>query len=176
MATSININGDISQLELTVRAEHILRNSGISTIKQLCELTERELVLFRYMGPKSLKEIKTKLGDWELSLGMTFYSLNTVKALEELRDTNRYLRNLEHLMDMLPSQLHKAIESTAFAESDEANALKAMETIKNYCKGREKCEGCIFSVNFLGRGYFVCSLCDSETPPSDWKVSEVKRG
>jgi len=53
--TSIDI------LDLSVRAEHCLQRAGITTIGQLCALTEYELSRLRNMGAKSIKEVIGKL-------------------------------------------------------------------------------------------------------------------
>lgn len=51
----------IDILELSVRAEHCLQRAGITTIDQLCGMTEWELSKLRNMGAKSVKEVKDKL-------------------------------------------------------------------------------------------------------------------
>ena len=51
----------IDVLELSARAEHCLQRAGITTIAQLCDMTEWELAQLRNMGAKSVKEVKEKL-------------------------------------------------------------------------------------------------------------------
>lgn len=58
----------IDILELTVRSTNCLKNLGIKTIGQLVGFTEGQLLRTRFMGKKSLKEIKEHLAWFELSL------------------------------------------------------------------------------------------------------------
>ncbi|MBO8414313.1 MAG: DNA-directed RNA polymerase subunit alpha [Firmicutes bacterium] len=51
----------IEELELSVRSYNCLKRASISTINELCNRTEEELVKVRNLGKKSLKEVKEKL-------------------------------------------------------------------------------------------------------------------
>ncbi|MCD4831436.1 MAG: DNA-directed RNA polymerase subunit alpha [Anaerohalosphaeraceae bacterium] len=65
------INTPIQELELSVRANNCLEASHIDTVGQMVRLTESELLKLRSFGKTSLREIKRKLADMGLSLGMT---------------------------------------------------------------------------------------------------------
>jgi len=60
----------ISQLELSVRASNCLESENIMTVGQLVRLSEDELLAIRSFGKTSLREVKRKLADLGLSLGM----------------------------------------------------------------------------------------------------------
>jgi DNA-directed RNA polymerase subunit alpha len=60
----------IQELELSVRANNCLESAKIETVRQLVKLTEAELLEIRSFGKTSLREVKRKLVDIGLSLGM----------------------------------------------------------------------------------------------------------
>lgn len=60
----------VEELELSVRANNCLRNASITTIGELVQRTEAELMKTKNFGKKSLQEIKDELGRIGLSLGM----------------------------------------------------------------------------------------------------------
>jgi DNA-directed RNA polymerase subunit alpha len=64
----------VEELELSVRASNCLKNANIKTIGDLTRKTEEEITKTRNFGKKSLLEIKAKLAEWSLSLGMTDYT------------------------------------------------------------------------------------------------------
>ena len=59
------------ELELSVRANNCLESAKCDTVGQLVILTEADLLKIRSFGKTSLREIKRKLADIGLSLGMT---------------------------------------------------------------------------------------------------------
>ncbi len=61
----------IQELELSVRASNCLESVEIESVGQLAKLTEAELLKIRSFGKTSLREIKRKLADIGLTLGMT---------------------------------------------------------------------------------------------------------
>ncbi len=65
----------VEELELTVRSSNCLKNAGIKTIGDLAKKTEDEIGKTRNFGKKSLSEIKDKLKEWGLTLGMTDFSV-----------------------------------------------------------------------------------------------------
>ena len=65
----------VEELELTVRSSNCLKNAGIKTIGDLARKTEDEIAKTRNFGKKSLSEIKDKLKEWGLTLGMTDFSV-----------------------------------------------------------------------------------------------------
>jgi len=64
----------VEELELSVRSSNCLKNANIRTIGDLTSRTEEEIAKTRNFGKKSLQEIKEKLSEWKLDLGMTDYS------------------------------------------------------------------------------------------------------
>lgn len=69
------LNTSVEDLELTVRSSNCLKNANIRTIGDLTRKTEDEIAKTRNFGKKSLMEIKDKLKEWNLTLGMTDYSV-----------------------------------------------------------------------------------------------------
>ena len=61
----------IEQLNLTVRSSNCLESNDIQTVGQLAKLTEADLLKIRSFGKTSLREVRQKLADLGLSLGMT---------------------------------------------------------------------------------------------------------
>ena len=61
---------DIGQLQLSVRAGNCLESENIATVAQLVVRPEAELLKVRNFGKTSLKEVKAKLTEMGLSLGM----------------------------------------------------------------------------------------------------------
>lgn len=74
MLTTEGVNGmlgkSVEELELSVRANNCLRNANITTIGELVQRTEAELMKTKNFGKKSLQEIKDELARIGLSLGM----------------------------------------------------------------------------------------------------------
>ncbi len=62
----------VNEIELSVRAANCLNNANITTVGQLAMKTEADMIKYRNFGKKSLNEIKDKLTELGLSLGMTF--------------------------------------------------------------------------------------------------------
>ncbi len=60
----------MEDLELSVRASNCLEASNVQHVGQLASLTESELLTMRAFGKTSLKEVKRKLEDMGLALGM----------------------------------------------------------------------------------------------------------
>jgi DNA-directed RNA polymerase subunit alpha len=61
----------MQELELSVRANNCLESAKTDTVGQLAKMTEADLLKIRSFGKTSLREIKRKLADIGLSLGMT---------------------------------------------------------------------------------------------------------
>lgn len=68
------LNTPVEELELSVRSINCLKNAQIKNIGELTRKTEDEIAKTRNFGKKSLAEIKEKLQEWGLNLGMTDYS------------------------------------------------------------------------------------------------------
>ncbi len=60
----------ISELELSVRARNCLDSANLKTLRDLTTLTEQEVMNLKNLGKTSLTEIKSKLAQAGLSLGM----------------------------------------------------------------------------------------------------------
>ena len=61
----------VQELELSVRASNCLESAKVETVGQLAVMTEADLLKIRSFGKTSLREVKRKLADMGLSLGMT---------------------------------------------------------------------------------------------------------
>jgi len=66
------LNMSVNEIELSVRAANCLNNANITTVGQLAQKSEGEMLKYRNFGKKSLNEIKDKLHQLGLSLGMKF--------------------------------------------------------------------------------------------------------
>ena len=81
------LNTSVEELELSVRSSNCLKNASIRTIGELTRKTEDDIAKTRNFGKKSLTEIKERLEEWGLALGMTDYSqlknANITKHKEE---------------------------------------------------------------------------------------------
>lgn len=66
------LNISVNEIELSVRAANCLNNANITTVGELAQKTEAEMLKYRNFGKKSLNEIKAKILEMGLSLGMTF--------------------------------------------------------------------------------------------------------
>ena len=61
----------VQELELSVRASNCLESAKVETVGQLVKMAEADLLKIRSFGKTSLREIRRKLADIGLSLGMT---------------------------------------------------------------------------------------------------------
>jgi DNA-directed RNA polymerase subunit alpha len=75
----------VNEIELSVRAANCLNNANIMTVGELAQKSEAEMLKYRNFGKKSLNEIKAKLAELGLSLGMQFDPA-VVQALNERKD------------------------------------------------------------------------------------------
>ncbi len=64
------LNMPLSDLELSVRASNCLESARIDTVAQLVTNTDQDLLKLRSFGRTSLREVKRKLMDLDLELGM----------------------------------------------------------------------------------------------------------
>ena len=60
----------LSIMDLSTRSSNSLKNAGVETIGQLVKISEEDMMNFDNFGKRSLEEIKAKLADLGLSLGM----------------------------------------------------------------------------------------------------------
>ncbi len=60
----------VQELDLSVRANNCLESAKIGTVRELVKKTDADLLKVRSFGKTSLREVKRKLADLGLSLGM----------------------------------------------------------------------------------------------------------
>jgi DNA-directed RNA polymerase subunit alpha len=79
------LNMSVNEIELSVRAANCLNNANITTVGELVMKTENDMLKYRNFGKKSLTEIKEKLAELGLFLGMKFDQdlIETVETDEE---------------------------------------------------------------------------------------------
>ena len=65
-----SLSRPIAELELSVRARNCLDGANIQTLRDLVTLSENEVMNLKNLGKTSLTEIKNKLSELGLSLGM----------------------------------------------------------------------------------------------------------
>ncbi len=66
-----------------MRSSNCLKNANIKTIGELTRKTEDDIAKTRNFGKKSLQEIKEKLKEWNLSLGIT--DMNVLKSAVKVK-------------------------------------------------------------------------------------------
>jgi DNA-directed RNA polymerase subunit alpha len=66
------LNMSLAELELSVRATNCLESEGIATVRDLVIRTDEELLEVRNFGETTLKEVKIKLQERGLNLGMKY--------------------------------------------------------------------------------------------------------
>lgn len=64
------LNMPLAELDLSVRASNCLESARVDTVAQLVVQTDSELLKLRSFGRTSLREVKRKLQDMDLDLGM----------------------------------------------------------------------------------------------------------
>jgi DNA-directed RNA polymerase subunit alpha len=71
-STELNqlLSAPISDLELSVRARNCLDGANLQTLRDLVRMSEAEVMNLKNLGKTSLTEIKNKLAERGLSLGM----------------------------------------------------------------------------------------------------------
>jgi DNA-directed RNA polymerase subunit alpha len=67
----------VQELDLSVRANNCLESAKIQTVRDLVKKTDADLLKVRSFGKTSLREVKRKLADLGLSLGMDLDNLPT---------------------------------------------------------------------------------------------------
>jgi DNA-directed RNA polymerase subunit alpha len=80
-AINENLMRNVDELELSVRAHNCLKNANITTISDLVQRTEYDMLRTKNFGRKSLNEIKEIL----LSMGLSFGMRIDMDALNKLR-------------------------------------------------------------------------------------------
>lgn len=77
----------IDEIELSVRSTNCLSGANIDTIAELVSIPERKMLEFKNFGKKSLNEIKAKLQDMNLHLGMDLakYGISQENVKDKVR-------------------------------------------------------------------------------------------
>lgn len=77
----------IDEIELSVRSANCLTGANIETLAELVCIPERRMLEFRNFGKKSLNEIKAKLQEMNLELGMdlTRFGMTSDNVKEKIR-------------------------------------------------------------------------------------------
>ncbi len=70
------LNMTVQELDLSVRANNCLESAKIQTVRELVKKTDADLLKVRSFGKTSLREVKRKLADLGLSLGMDLDAIN----------------------------------------------------------------------------------------------------
>jgi DNA-directed RNA polymerase subunit alpha len=78
----------INEIELSVRSTNCLEKANVETIAELVLMPESEMLKFRNFGKKSLNEIKAKLDEMGLHLGMDLskYKINRENIKQIVED------------------------------------------------------------------------------------------
>ncbi|MEM8873113.1 MAG: DNA-directed RNA polymerase subunit alpha [Planctomycetota bacterium] len=81
------LNMTVQELDLSVRANNCLESARISTVREMVQQNESDLLKVRSFGKTSLKEVKKKLADMGLSLGMDLNNLPKVGEAPAVMDS-----------------------------------------------------------------------------------------
>ena len=76
------LNMPIQELDLSVRANNCLESAKVQTVRDLVKKTDADLLKVRSFGKTSLREVKRKLADLGLSLGMDVDALAAAPAAQ----------------------------------------------------------------------------------------------
>ncbi|MEC7839673.1 MAG: DNA-directed RNA polymerase subunit alpha [Chlamydiota bacterium] len=92
----------IDEIELSVRSTNCLSGANIETIAELVIIPERRMLEFRNFGKKSLNEIKAKLHDMNMYLGMDLSKFgitidNVKERIKELSEKRQEMKNKQEL-------------------------------------------------------------------------------
>jgi DNA-directed RNA polymerase subunit alpha len=85
----------IDEIELSVRSTNCLSSANIDTIAELVCIPEKKMLEFRNFGKKSLNEIKAKLSEMNLGLGMdlSHLDINPENVKEKIKEIAEERRN-----------------------------------------------------------------------------------
>ncbi|MDR4508836.1 MAG: DNA-directed RNA polymerase subunit alpha [Candidatus Brocadiaceae bacterium] len=75
-----SLNIPIAELDLSVRASNCLETANITKIRDLVEKTEEELLQLKNFGKTTMKEVKKKLTQLNLTIGMPMANKQTDKG------------------------------------------------------------------------------------------------
>ena len=80
------LNMTVQELDLSVRANNCLESAKIQTVRDLVRKTDQDLLKVRSFGKTSLREVKRRLADMGLSLGMDLDGAAALAAATESGD------------------------------------------------------------------------------------------
>ena len=95
----------IDEIELSVRSANCLTGANIETLAELVCIPERRMLEFRNFGKKSLNEIKAKLYEMGLHLGMELGRFgittdNVKEKVKQYREENKKKKELSKHEEM----------------------------------------------------------------------------
>ncbi len=76
----------VQELDLSVRANNCLESAKIGTVRELVKKTDSDLLKVRSFGKTSLREVKRKLADLGLSLGMDLDAASAAQSAAYISD------------------------------------------------------------------------------------------
>ncbi len=96
----------IDEMELSVRSTNCLAGASIETIAELVTIPERKMLEFRNFGKKSLNEIKAKLTEMGLYLGMDLskYGITHDNVRQKVQEYNEERRSRREYSELSPTQ------------------------------------------------------------------------
>ncbi|HEX8342147.1 MAG TPA: DNA-directed RNA polymerase subunit alpha [Tepidisphaeraceae bacterium] len=77
------LNMTVQELDLSVRANNCLESAKITVVRDLVQKTDGDLLKVRSFGKTSLREVKRRLADLGLSLGMDLDALAAGQAVQQ---------------------------------------------------------------------------------------------
>jgi DNA-directed RNA polymerase subunit alpha len=78
-ALEAKLNMSLAELKLSVRASNCLESENINTVRDLVQCTEDQLLEVRNFGETTLNEVRERLGELGLHLGMRIPSMRAVR-------------------------------------------------------------------------------------------------
>jgi len=80
------LNMTVQELDLSVRANNCLESAKIGIVRDLVQKTDTDLLKVRSFGKTSLREVKRKLADMGLSLGMDLNAASSMMSAATMAD------------------------------------------------------------------------------------------
>ncbi|CAN5359287.1 DNA-directed RNA polymerase subunit alpha [soil metagenome] len=80
------LNMTVQELDLSVRANNCLESAKITNVRELVKKNDSDLLKVRSFGKTSLREVKRRLADMGLSLGMDLDAVQSAQAAATMSD------------------------------------------------------------------------------------------
>ena len=122
-----NLDKNIDELELSVRAYNCLISSNIRTIRDLVQKSDNEILKTRNFGRKSLNEIKDILAEMGLSLGMNLKQMELSEGERHSGETAEGTTSSEEL-DQEAMMVEDFDDITDFEEEEEEEEEELEDT------------------------------------------------